>query len=526
MNGARTPLMRNQALISLALVLGALYAAYKSGGWIAEGSTENLTLSVLGLAVFAIAVTISRNWRSGFYVFTVWLLFEDLFRKFLGNNMTVYFAKDMLAALTCVSLLVAIRKGQEAPFRPPFLLSLSLFFWLGFLQVFNPNSPSILYGLLGLKLYFYYIPLMFVGYALIRNHDDLRRFLVFNMGLAGLIASLGIIQAIKGPGFLNPTELAPDIRELGAMERTAPLSHLTLSLPTAVFVSTGRYGFYLVLASILGMGAAAYLLLYTRQSRKLVFLTLGLIAVAVALSGARAAVVFSTGSVAVLSVGFLWGAPWRWRQAHRLVKAIRRSLIMVTIGLTLAVVIFPDSMKPRWAFYSETLSLDSPASEVSERSWDYPIRNLMIAFSEPNWIFGNGIGTASLGVQYVSKLLGQRPPAIGVESGFGTLIVELGILGPFLWILWSGALLIAGWRVVWRLRQTQYFPVAFSILWFIFFLLYPLTYGGLAPYQNYVLNAYLWLLVGILFRLPEIASQPDYSAMVAPQPRARRWLPF
>jgi hypothetical protein len=25
------------------------------------------------------------------------------------------------------------------------------------------------------------------------------------------------------------------------------------------------------------------------------------------------------------------------------------------------------------------------------------------------------------------------------------------------------------------------------------------------PYQNYVMNAYLWLLIGVLFRLPHLA---------------------
>jgi hypothetical protein len=27
----------------------------------------------------------------------------------------------------------------------------------------------------------------------------------------------------------------------------------------------------------------------------------------------------------------------------------------------------------------------------------------------------------------------------------------------------------------------------------------------MAPYQNYVMNAYLWLLIGVLFRLPHLA---------------------
>jgi len=98
------------------------------------------------------------------------------------------------------------------------------------------------------------------------------------------------------------------------------------------------------------------------------------------------------------------------------------------------------------------------------------------------------------------------PLPIGVENGFGTLIIEFGILGLALWLAWTAALLLAEWRVVYKLRGTPYFPIAFSIFWFSFLLLLPFTYMGMAPYQNFILNAYLWLLVGVLFRLPALAG--------------------
>ena len=72
--------------------------------------------------------------------------------------------------------------GVKNSFIPPFLLPLFVFVWLGMIQIFNQNSPHILYGLLGFKLYFYYIPLMYVGYALIRTDEDLRKFLIVNVG--------------------------------------------------------------------------------------------------------------------------------------------------------------------------------------------------------------------------------------------------------------------------------------------------------------------------------------------------------
>ena len=109
------------------------------------------------------------------------------------------------------------------------------------------------------------------------------------------------------------------------------------------------------------------------------------------------------------------------------------------------------------------------------------------------------------------------------------MILEMGFSAPLLWILWTAALLVYGWRVVRRLRSTRFFPIGFAILWYAFLLLYPFTYGGLAPYQNFVDNAYLWLTVGILFKLPALyAANPSGAeppAAVAAPPgwcRARR----
>ncbi len=73
--------------------------------------------------------------------------------------------------------------------------------------------------------------------------------------------------------------------------------------------------------------------------------------------------------------------------------------------------------------------------------------NLELAFTNKNWVLGNGIGTASLGGQYVARFTGSPPLNIWVEEGYGLLIIEMGILAPFLWLLWTGALVITGWRV-------------------------------------------------------------------------------
>ena len=212
------PAVRSQALIGLSLLLVGMWIAWQLGGKIADGDMTSVYFAAFGFAALFVAFTILRNWRLGFYFFFVWLLFEDFVRKFLGNNMAIYFAKDVLVGLVYISLFIEIRRGRAKLFHPPFWLPLSIFVWLGVLQIFNVNSPHILYGLMGFKIYFYYIPLMYVGYALIREDEDLRKFLAVNAVLAIAISGLGVAQAILGNSFLNPAVLAPDLRELGDLD--------------------------------------------------------------------------------------------------------------------------------------------------------------------------------------------------------------------------------------------------------------------------------------------------------------------
>ena len=58
-----------------------------------------------------------------------------------------------------------------------------------------------------------------------------------------------------------------------------------------------------------------------------------------------------------------------------------------------------------------------------------------------------------------------------------------------------------------KLKQTALFPIGFAIFWYVFMLLGPFTFYGLNNYQNYLTNAYLWLTLGILYRLPGLLSE-------------------
>jgi len=103
---------------------------------------NGLAFVALAFVGCAFVVAMLNDWRNGLYFFLAWLLFEDFARKFLGNNMVIYFAKDFLAAVVYFSFIVAYRRKEVSSFRPPFLVPVLLFVWFGVMQVFNPASTS------------------------------------------------------------------------------------------------------------------------------------------------------------------------------------------------------------------------------------------------------------------------------------------------------------------------------------------------------------------------------------------------
>jgi hypothetical protein len=86
------------------------------------------------------------------------------------------------------------------------------------------------------------------------------------------------------------------------------------------------------------------------------------------------------------------------------------------------------------------------------------------------------------------------------------------------------AILLSAWRVVKRLRGSPWFPIAFMIFWYAGLLLLPMTFAGIQAYEDFILNAFLWLLLGILFRLPTLALSAEFAAHPQNVPMQRPWM--
>jgi len=489
-----------RSLLTMALIA---LVAYECADLIVEDNL--LTLYYVGLAVLGLVVLVAilKDWRKGVYAFVVWIAVEDLIRKYLGNNMAVYFAKDFLALALYLSFFITRRSTLTKLYRPPFFVTFLLFFWFCVMQAFNPASTSIFYGLMGLKLCFFYAPLLLVGHALIDSDKELRRFLFFNSVLILVVAGFGIAQAILGHTFLNPELIQDDIRGLSTLYRVSPITGLVAYRPTSFFVSAGRFQNFLIVSWILALGFGGFLLMRKQTGRLLGFTAVGTVAAASLMTASRGVFLWTLASAMVFAPAIIWGASWAGEQRIRVMRAIQRAAVFVAIALTILVGIFPQEISSRLAIYTESLSPYSPKSELVGRSRDYALQNFVAAFDYPRWPYGYGIGTSSLGVQYVTRLMHAPPMNVGVESGYGQLVIELGIVGLLLWILLAYAITRSAWRAAKNLKGTVWFPIGFAIFFYAFLLLLPMSFYGFIAYQDFVMNAYLWLTLGILFRVSE-----------------------
>lgn len=519
MNWRTRKIQTNPKVVGFLIFLGSILLAYEIGQWVLGEGIRGLA-SHLGILVgVAAALAILVRWRLGILLFLLWLTMGDLVRKYAAGAMMVYFVKDAMLAVIYAAFFIAVARGRERLFRPKFWVPLVALFFVALAQVFNPRSPSFFYGLMGLELDFYYIPLLFLGYALINNRDDLDRFLSFNLKLAIGVALIGIVQGLGWKSFLNPASLAPQFITLGHLTRYAPGLQHVLNAPPSVFVSQGRYANYLALMLTLVVGVVAYEI-FLRRSSKLTYLALGILAVAIFLSGSKGALVYGLLTLVGIGTGMLWGTrnqPWI---SARLGKILRRSLVALAAGLLLFVYLYPNLAGAWWTYYYEMLWPGSSSYQLGIRTGSYPLDQFEKATNYVGWQWGYGTGTASLGEQYVTGLMKAPPPEAGaVENGFGDILIEWGVLGLALWVLMSISVVVVCWKLTWRLAKTPYYPLALAITWFAFWVLLPFTWTGVQTYQNFVVNAYLWLLVGVLCRMPELFN-PSRAMITNAPPEA------
>jgi hypothetical protein len=472
-------------------------AAFITGAIEVPGFSSLPAGAFVGLVLLLVALPLlTRRWDAALAVFLGWLVIEDLVRKLAGNDIRVYFLKDGFL----IALYIAMARTPEAKSawaRATGGARLCLYALLAWTIVTSVPSFQVDWRepLLGLRLDFLYAPLVVAGVLIAGSRSMLSRFLQLSSVVGAAACSIGILQAIAGPSFLSPQTATPGLTQL-VLIRGTPASG-DVYRPTGTFVSSGRF---LSMALIVMTLALVWLLLSEGVRRLLPLLCAVTAAAAVWISGGRAGLLIAALILvaALIAPTFSAGRPM-----------LRSSVLAVasaSVALLLIAILLPGLFASRLVWYSQTLDPRSSTNEWLFR-WDAYAGGAAKGV-EVGGLVGQGTGSESLGKQYIFGGTGDSSEGLyQVESGFGAVAIENGVIGLGLFCLWIAAWL---WRAWTQSKAARGSPLAGAGLVVLAWMLYVLVIGfftGLAAFQNFTTNAYFWLLSGLVFSLPVLRDR-------------------
>ena len=195
------------------------------------------------LAFVAAMPLLAFNWRASLRLLTILLVLEDLIRKYSGNDLRVYLAKDLVLVVLIIGLFLDpdVRGAWRRATGRSRLFLYALIGWASVMAVpsafEDPRMP-----LVGLRLDFIYVPLVIVGWLISQRREELTRWLIWFSVIGATVSLVGITQALVGPSFLLPGGETPGLEDI-VLFRGFVGSELVFR-PTSTFVDPGRFAAY------------------------------------------------------------------------------------------------------------------------------------------------------------------------------------------------------------------------------------------------------------------------------------------
>lgn len=447
-----------------------------------------------GLFLLAAASTFLRSWHVALGAFLVWLVVEDLVRKLSGNDIRIYFVKDAIYLLLLISLFgkPEARSVWRAAMGSARLPLYALMGWAVVMAIPVAFADWQL-PVVGLRLDFLYFPLVVAGFMLTHDGRILSWALVLFSLLGAAASAVGILQSIIGPGFLSPGLPTPGLINLVLIRAGG-----TVYRPTGTFVDPGRFDSMAVIAVAVGLAAV---LVNRGRLRAIAGAGLLVSLAAVWVSGGRSGLLHGIALVGVALV------PLVLHQRRSTLATVAMLASGAIAGAAALGYFFPTLLSNRLAFYLATLNPLSGANEWAFR-WDLFTTNIQRGIGLGGLI-GLGTGTESLGKQYLYGGVNYSVTGLyAIEGGYAAVAAEFGLVGLALWLLWTISWTQRQLRLVWAQHDGPFRSAGLVLVaWIVIFLLIEFV-TGFQAFQNYLANAYFWLLSGVVFGIHR-ASQPD-----------------
>lgn len=429
-----------------------------------------------------------------------------------GGNALFQLAKDAFYFPALIALVLASKKDKNPPLQPGIVRSASLamlgFCLLCLLIVTLPRQLSgegggqpLLQGILGLKVFMGYVPLIFCMQVLLRRREDFLWLMRSHVFLAIVCCSLCLMQLMMlqsgrcaGTDHLSGNDLFVTNLDAKCLVGGALLyspSQGVIRLP-GTFVAPWQWGWFLI--------ANAYITFATAFSdpalwgRLFGFAGMGFVTMGAIISGQRVAVALVPAAYVILLV--LTG---QFANIKRFVPIAIGSGIVGLVAWRL----FPDLIQDRIdSFFGRWKA--SPADDMINHQFEFvwkAVHDLPL---------GMGLGTATNSCRIFGKTL-------LVETWFPKVMYEIGLIGLIVFLGYVTVLSLTTFMTYRSIKDPSLRSYAACLWVFVLFISYQ-TY--FYPLDVDPVAIYYWICIGAIFRLPTLERQAQEAAgaAIAPPP--------
>jgi hypothetical protein len=477
----------------IALLIGGLLSIV--------GGLKAMVGATLGVVVFAMSFKYPRH---ALWALLIYMPFSGTVIYTLGNSPILQLAKDAfyLPALVGViqycrreKLPLLINKALLTPLIVLVVMSLFTFLFVNCSNQFFHNTEGgspLGMGILGIKVFLGYIPLMVCAFYLLRDRNDLLFLMRLNVIILIACCGLGFAQYMmlltgicEGTRNAAGSELFKadiDARCLVGGSLLYSPSQGQIRLP-GTFVAPWQWGWYLISGAFLAFSSAF-------NDPKPLWRLLGLLSLAgvglmAMVSGQRIALALVPTIVVLLLI--LTG------QVANLKRFVP---IAVGLGLTLgiAAIQYPtvvqeriDSLFGRWDA--------APPHEfiVLQIEWAFKKAGLL----------GNGLGRAT----NAARAMG---PTELVETYYPKVIFEVGPFGALAFLIFVTVLSFVAFKAYRSCRDRTLRSYGAPLWLFIVFISYNTYYY---PLDVDPVAIYYWFFAGVVLRLPMLEKQEKREAI-------------
>lgn len=409
-----------------------------------------------------------KHWRKTLLFIPIWLLLVGIFRKwvFTGISDILFFTPHFLVGLVYLGYLKEY--GFKFENNKLILMILISMLW-GIFSLLNPRLPSLLVGLLGLIIYFWFFPLIFVVPKVIKDKDHLIKLFKIYLLISIPFLIFGIIQY----GF----PIDSPINKFVSGDSNAGFYGGAPRI-TSTFPHGGMYTPYLAILSLL------LIFLINRNKTKnenLIYLGISILFIInMLMTGARGLVL----SFLLILMAFYTLALYR-----KLIKLNKMVFLPVVVILFLFLII---SFVPLAnVSYGNFMDRFKSNHDLGTRITDALVP--VSAFSDSG-IFGYGIGTTYTPAKKLTSNSFEHIPDVEIEQY--RIMVELGLIGFILIYSIRLYVIYLFYSISKKIKDIDLKKLAILI-----FAWHLVNLVSLHIVFNWVNNFFYWFSVGILFLL-------------------------